>query len=513
LSEVNQFDVAVIGGGATGVGIALEAAASGFKTVLIESHDIGKGTSSRATKLVHGGVRYLAQGDFLLVREALNERKIFFKNASHLAQPLGFVMPAYKRRDLVLYGIGLHFYDAIAGSASVGRTHYLSKLSMQDAAPQLRAEGLFGGLRYWDGQFDDARMALAVARTAALHDALILNYCEVTSLFHTEGKISGLKIHDKETGSEHEVMATCVINAAGVWSNAIKKFDPSESIRNIKQSVRPSQGAHIVVDRSFWPSNEALLIPKTKDGRVLFAIPWLGSTLLGTTDTESLEVPIEPVATEIEVDFILGEIAQYLKKPPTRSDVKSVWAGLRPLANSPAGTTKGTSSISREHTIEISDAGLVSVTGGKWTTYRLMAEQVMHESIKAGLLDQRSANTKDIELIGAMKGPVMSISLAPGYHLYGSEQDEVKKLPGADRWVAPGLTEAMVRFAARYEYARTVEDVLARRSRILFLDAAAARQAAQSVGEILQEEIETDPKVNEFENLCSQYLLDSTEII
>lgn len=507
LRETKQFDVAVVGGGATGVGIALEAAARGFSTVLVDANDFAKGTSSRATKLVHGGVRYLAQGDFGLVREALRERKRFFNNAPHLAQPLPFVMPAYTRRDLAFYGMGLKLYDGIAGSASVGRTRILGKTEVQLAAPTLRDAGLRGGVRYWDGQFDDARMALAVARSAALRGALMLNHCSVTSLVQSRGKLYGFHCKDKETGVEYEVGAKCVVNAAGVWSDAIKKMDSSEPVRDGVGTVRPSQGAHVVVDRSFWPSNDALLIPKTADGRVLFAIPWFGATLLGTTDTARADSPFEPIPTTAEVDFILYEAAAYLKKPPTRADVKSAWAGLRPLANQPGGKDKGTSTVSREHTIEVSRSGLVSVTGGKWTTYRLMAEHVLSASVKAGLLRENPGSTVDLPLVGASKGSTSSISAAPGYHLYGSEQALVKALPGADRTLAPGLTEAMVRFSARYEYARTVEDVLARRSRVLFLDAAAAMKSSAGVGAILEDEIGIDPQVGRFCDLCSQYML------
>lgn len=509
LSEGKRFDVAIIGGGATGVGIALEAVHRGFSTLLVDAHDFGKGTSSRATKLVHGGVRYLAQGDFGLVREALRERNLFFNNAPHLAQPIRFVMPAYQRRELVFYGVGLGLYDLIAGRASVGPTRFLSKKDMHDVAPSLNEEGLCGGVRYWDGQFDDARMVLAVARSAALRGALLLNYCPVTSLIQDAGRLSGFKCQDSESGTEYDVRAKCVINAAGVWSDAIKALDASECLNHDLPAVRPSQGAHLVVDRAFWPSTDALLIPKTNDGRVLFAIPWLGSTLLGTTDTERIDAPIEPIATSAEVDFILKEIAPYLKNPPTRADVKSVWAGLRPLAIRPNKSEKMTSSISREHAIEMSHSGLVNVTGGKWTTYRLMAEQTLAASIKAGLLKQQSGSTEDLRLVGATADPVTPISAAPGYHLYGTEQAAVRALPGADHWILPGLTEAMVRFAARYEYARCVEDVLARRSRTLFLDAFAARQAAKEVGQILQAELGIDPKVTEFDDLCSQYLLAS----
>lgn len=513
LHKNELFDVAIVGGGATGVGIALEAASRGFSTVLLEACDFAKGTSSRATKLVHGGVRYLAQGNFSLVREALRERKYFFNNAPHLAQPLGFVMPTYQRRDLVLYGLGLSLYDAIAGRASVGRTSFLSKQELQAAAPTLQDDGLKGGIRYWDGQFDDARMVLAIARSAAARGAVLLNYFAVTSLVENQGQLQGLKCRDQETGVEYEIAAKCVVNATGVWSDAIKALDRGDPASKVAALVQPSQGTHLVVDRSFWPSHDALIIPQTVDGRVLFAIPWLGATLLGTTDSARSDVPHEPKPTAVEVDFILGELTPYLKKPPTRSDVKSAWAGLRPLAHKPASHSRSTSSISREHSIEVSRSGLVSVTGGKWTTYRLMAEQVIAESIKAGLLQPRAGSTINLPLIGATTEKTIPISASAGYHLYGSEREIVSSLPGGDQWLAPSLSEAMVRFGARYEYARTVEDILARRSRLLFLDAYAARSVAPYVCAILQQELNIDPKLKQFEELCSQYSLESLETV
>lgn len=505
LQNSPSFDLAVIGGGATGVGVALDAAARGLSVVLVEAHDFAKGTSSRATKLVHGGVRYLAQGNITLVREALRERQSFFANAPHLAQPLPFVMPAYGYSDLALYGAGLTLYDAIAGKASVGRTRWLSAADVRSKLPGLQDTGLRGGIRYWDGQFDDARMVLAIARTAAAYGALLLNHCRVTSLIQCHGKVRGVRIQDQESGADYEIQAKCVVNAAGVWSETVQSMVDSASSGAGPSSLRPSQGTHVVVDRSFWPCEEALLIPKTEDGRVLFAIPWLGATLLGTTDTASTSLPTEPMPAPQEIEFILREASRYLRRPARRADVKSAWAGLRPLAAKPANRG-ATSSVSREHAIEVSDSGLVNVTGGKWTTYRLMAEQVMATCFKAGLLHAHSGSTARLALVGAGADSNVCLSKAPGYHLYGSEQHVVRSLPGASCELVPGLTEAMVRFAVRHEYARSVEDVLARRSRLLFLDAAAAETVAPRVGEILLQELDgIDPGVAVFQELCDAY--------
>ena len=320
-----QFDVAVIGGGATGLGVALDAAARGFSVVLVESHDFAKGTSSRATKLVHGGVRYLAQGNISLVREALHERSTLLANAPHLAQPLAFVMPSYKFWEAPFYGVGLKMYDALAGKAGLGATEFLNAAETLALLPNSKLAGpggqLKGGVKYWDGQFDDARLALALARTAATKGALLINYCAATGLIHDDGKVAGLHVKDAETSTVYEIKAKAVINAAGVWVDQFRLQDGQAIGRDVKAMVAPSQGVHIVVDRSFLPGNHAMLIPKTADGRVLFAVPWLGQTILGTTDTPRHDLAREPLAFKEELDFILNESARYLTKAPTRADV------------------------------------------------------------------------------------------------------------------------------------------------------------------------------------------------
>jgi glycerol-3-phosphate dehydrogenase len=484
--------------------VALDAAARGFSVALFETSDFAGGTSSRATKLVHGGVRYLAQGNVSLVREALRERAVILANAPHLASPLPFVLPTYGWRgrlwDRWFYGAGLAVYDALAGSASLGRAGLPGPARLLQLAPGTRAAGLAGGVTYVDGQFDDARLAVALARTAAARGATVLNHCRVVGLAEdargtATARVHGVEIEDRETGRRLTVAARCVVNATGVWVDAVRRLDdPSAATM-----VTPSQGAHLVVDREFFPGERALIVPKTSDGRVLFAVPWLGKVILGTTDTplgDSLGVlDSAPRPLAAEVDFILAEAANYLQRPPSRGDVRSAWAGLRPLVKPAQTDGRDTKRISREHSIEISRHGLVTVTGGKWTTYRAMAEDVLAACFTAGLLPARPAGvTRTLRLVGAPApgSPLVPLSAPPGLHLYGSEAATVAALPGADRDLLPGLSEAMVRFAARHEFARTVEDVLARRSRLLCLDATAAASVAGDVAAILAEELAGD---------------------
>lgn len=508
LAQPVTYDVAVIGGGATGLGVALDAAARGFSVVLLESHDFAKGTSSRATKLVHGGVRYLAQGNIALVREALHERTTLLRNAPHLAQPLAFVMPSYKLWETPFYGVGLKMYDALAGKAGLGATEFLGRMETLRCLPTAVAEGLKGGVKYWDGQFDDARLALALARTAALHGALVVNYCPVTDLLYDNGKVAGLVCEDAETARRFNVRAKCVINATGVWVDALRQRDGQASGVNAKPMVAPSQGVHIVVDREFLPSDHALMVPKTADGRVLFAVPWLGKLILGTTDSPRQDLAREPQAMREEVAFILGESARYLRRAPRAEDVRSIWVGLRPLVKPQDEDGGNTKSISREHTVLASRSGLVTVTGGKWTTYRAMAEDVLQKCMDERLLPARPGGvTAALPLVGAVAGPGKQGLNAPqGLHSYGAEAPAVAALPGAGTELAPGLTEAMVRFAARHEYARTVEDVLARRARVLFLDARLAAKLAPRVAEVLRDELpDHDPQLAAFQALAQQY--------
>jgi glycerol-3-phosphate dehydrogenase len=508
LGQDGTWDIAIVGGGATGLGVALDAAARGLKVVLLESHDFAKGTSSRATKLVHGGVRYLAQGNIALVREALQERTTLLKNAPHLAQPLPFVMPSYKLWETPFYGMGLKMYDALAGSAGLGATEFLSRSQTLACLPTARPQGLKGGVKYWDGQFDDARLALALARTAAARGALLVNYCPVTRLVHQGGKLAGVLCRDTESGREFTIRASCVVNATGVWVDELRKQDSEATGRAVRPMVAPSQGVHAVVDREFLPGNHALMVPKTADGRVLFGVPWMGKLILGTTDTPRGDLAREPRPFREELEFILSESARYLVRPPRREDIRSLWVGLRPLVKPVGDDGEPTKALSREHTVLVSKSGLVTVTGGKWTTYRAMAEDVLDKCFDARLLARRPAGvTADLRLVGAPDpgGVTTSISAAPGLHLYGTEAAEVASLPGADRHLGGGLTVGMVRFAARHEYARTVEDVLARRVRLLFLDAAMAASLAAEVGNLLLEETGVDAQAAAFRELAASY--------
>ena len=510
LAQSETYDLLIIGGGATGLGTAVDAVTRGFKVCLIESHDFAKGTSSRATKLVHGGVRYLAQGNVSLVREALHERTRLLNNAPHLAQPLAFVMPSYKLLDTPFYGAGLKMYDALAGKEGLGRTEFLSKDKTLRLLPTVRTDSLKGGVKYWDGQFDDARLALALARTAAAKGALLVNYCPAKELLHTDGKVSGVVCEDTETGTRFEVHAKCVVNATGPWVDLFRQQDAELLGKPVKPMVAPSQGVHVVVDREFLPSDHALLVPKTADGRVLFAVPWLGKVILGTTDTPRHDLAREPLAFEHEIEFILKEAGNYLCRRPTRADVRSIWVGMRPLVKPQDDDGENTKKISREHTVMTSKSGLVTVTGGKWTTYRAMAEDVLTECFDQKLLPARAGGvTVKLPLVGAPKPEQVKhrMNAPQGEHVYGTEAAAVHSLPGAERILAEGLSEAMVRFAARYEYARTVEDVLARRCRLLFLDARLAASVAPRVAEILQQELPgVDVKLAEFLMLAQQYL-------
>ena len=511
LAQPETYDLLIIGGGATGLGTALDAAARGFKVCLLESHDFAKGTSSRATKLVHGGVRYLAQGNVSLVREALHERTTLLKNAPHLAQPLAFVMPSYKLLDTPFYGAGLKMYDALAGKDGLGPTEFLSKDKTLRLLPTVRTDRLKGGVKYWDGQFDDARLALALARTAAAKGALLVNYCPAKELLHEGGKVGGVVCEDAETGTRYTVKAKCVINATGPWVDLFRQQDAQMLGKPVKPMVAPSQGVHVVVDREFLPTDHALLVPKTADGRVLFAVPWLGKVILGTTDTPRHDLAREPEAFEHEIAFILKEAGNYLCRRPTRADVRSIWVGMRPLVKPQEGDGENTKKISREHTVMTSKSGLVTVTGGKWTTYRAMAEDVLKECFEQQLLPARAGGvTVHLPVVGAPKPEAVKhrMNALQGEHIYGTEAAAVHTLPGAGKWLTDGLSEAMVRFAARYEYARTVEDMLARRSRLLFLDARLAAKVAPRVAQILAQELPgVDVQLPAFVALAQQYVL------
>ena len=518
------LDLVVIGGGATGLGVAVDAAQRGLAVALFEAHDFAKGTSSRATKLLHGGVRYLAQGKLSLVREALRERGIILRNAPHLSRPLAFVMPLYGRRggwfDRWFYGAGLQAYDWLAGGQALGETRHLDAAAARAVLPGLRPEALAGAIRYWDGQFDDARLALALARTADDLGGIVLNHCEVDGLRRdpASGRVAGVSVTDRESGRRFEVRAGTVVNATGVWVDALRRQDEPQ----VEPMVSPSQGIHLVVDRDFLPGDAALLVPRTADGRILFAVPWHGKVLLGTTDTPRRDLALEPMPLPGEVDFVLRESARYLARAPRREDVRSCWVGLRPLVRPARGGDGATRKLSREHAVVISPTGLVTVTGGKWTTYRAMAEDVLAVCMdRAGLPRRPAGGTRTLKLHGAPGTAPAGGDIArePGADdaampAYGTDAGQVARLPGADRRLAPGLTEAMVRYAVRHEYARDVEDVLARRSRLLFLDARAAAAVAGTVAAIIGDELgggfDADGSAQAFVELARNYLPQST---
>jgi glycerol-3-phosphate dehydrogenase len=500
LKDTDRFDLVVVGGGATGLGVALDASLRGFTVALFESHDFAGGTSSRATKLLHGGVRYLAQGNVALVREALAERTTVMAIAPHLAQPLPFVMPSHQWWQTPFYGIGLKLYDLLAGRAGLGPTEFLNRAQTMEALPGVSPQGLRGGVRYWDGQFDDARLAIALARTAEAAGARMFNHAQVTAIA-SDSDGHSVTVRDRIGGGEYCVRARCVVNATGVWVDAMRQAAGTPS-----HMVSPSQGVHVVVDREFLGGEHALLVPKTRDGRVLFAVPWLGKVILGTTDTPRQDLAREPEPFADELAFILDEASRALSRPVGRSDIRSVWVGLRPLVAPPAEGGGSTKALSREHTVVVDPNGLVTVTGGKWTTYRAMAEDVLQQCFDAGRLPPRQGGQSvHHRLVGAPASASVPIHAAPGWHLYGAEADEVRALPGADQALGLGLTAAMVRFAVRKEYALTVEDVLARRWRALFLDAAQAIQMAPAVASILREEGVADPRADDFLCLAQRY--------
>ena len=505
LRQADRFDLIVVGGGATGLGVALDAAARGFKVCCLERDDFAKGTSSRATKLVHGGVRYLAQGNVALVREALAERATLLANAPHLAQPLPFVVPGYHWWERPYYGAGLSLYDALAGRRGLGRTRWLSSGQTREALPTVRSQGLSGGVQYWDAQFDDARLAVTLARTAIAQGAVVLNHLPVHGLVREAGKVCGVQARDAETGERFELRAGCVVNATGVWVDALRDMDSPPDGHRRPPMVAPSQGTHIVVDREFLPGRAALMVPQTRDGRVLFVVPWLGHTILGTTDTPRKDLAAEPEPFHDDVEFILGEAGRYLDRPPKRRDIRSIWVGLRPLVRDDDEEAGNTKALSREHVVRVGHSGLVTVTGGKWTTYRAMADDVLDRCMDAGLIERRAGGlTERLALLGApdsrslqssgtTAAPGTALCDPPGEHLYGSEASRLHQLPGADRWLwrhgDGGLSEAMVRFAVRHELARRLEDVLARRCRLLFLDAARAESLIEPVADLLSDEL------------------------
>lgn len=511
IKETNDYwDVLIIGGGATGLGCAVDAASRGYRTLLLDMHDFSKGTSSRSTKLVHGGVRYLQQGDVSLVIEALKERGLLIQNAPHLVSHQSFIVPSYKWWNGPFYGVGMKVYDALAGKLGIKKSKSLSKEEVLQKIPTLEPEGLNGGTIYYDGQFDDSRLAINLAQTAVDHGATTVNYMKVTGLLkNSPGFITGVKAQDMLDGSSMEINARVVINATGIFSDSILRMDNSEH----KQMIQCAQGVHLVLDKEFLPGDAAIMVPHTDDGRVLFAVPWHGKALVGTTDTPIEKPSLEPVALEEEIEFILRHAKQYLTKDPKRSDVKSVFAGLRPLVR--PEDAKSTAEISRSHHLQVSEAGLVTIAGGKWTTYRKMAEDTINQAELVAGLDNTPCKTEGLRIHGWLK----NIDWKNHLHVYGSDMVGLKKLlkeyPELNSPLHLNLPylKGEVVWAVRNELAVTIEDILSRRTRALLLDAKASLEMAPEVGRLIASEFGYDDawvqqEVKEYEALAKNYILE-----
>lgn len=511
LQENLQWDIIIVGGGASGLGIAVDAANRGYKTALFEQVDFAKGTSSKSTKLVHGGVRYLQQGDVKMVKQALVERGLLEQNARHLFKRQEFIIPNYTWWGGYYYTIGLKIYDTLAKKFSLGKSTLVSKKRVLKMLPTLKKDKLSSGVSYFDGQFDDARLAVNLAQTAIQEGALVMNHMQVVNLISNEqGLITGVEVKDTETHNTYTLKTKVVVNAAGIFTDKVLKLKNAKH----KKTVVPSQGVHLVLDQEFLASEQAIMIPKTSDGRVLFVIPWNGKVLAGTTDTLIKKPKLEPVALQSEVDFILDTIKSYLTKVPRPEDVRSVFCGLRPLAKPKKDETK-TKEVSRSHKI-LDDNGVVSIVGGKWTTYRKMAQDVVDTIAKNYQFDFRESGTKNLAIAGNI-----STQVNPEHehlYIYGSQLQDfnayINNFKDSTELVHPNYpyTFGQVRWSVKNELARGVEDVLARRLRLLFLDAQAARDAAPGVAEIIAPMLGKDKaweeeQLSAFNKLASQYML------
>jgi glycerol-3-phosphate dehydrogenase len=509
-AHTERWDVIVAGGGATGAGVAIDAATRGYDVLLLEQSDFGKGTSSRSTKLVHGGVRYLEQGNVSLVMEALKERGLLLQNAPHLVGNLGFVVPNYDWWEAPFYGIGLKLYNLLAGKYGFGASRILSREETLERLPTIKTEGLKGGVIYFDGQFDDSRLLINLVETACEQGATLLNYAQVMELTKdAEGFVDGVKFLDCETGEKLEAQGKVVVNATGPFADSLRRSaDPS-----VEPMIAPSQGIHLVFDRSFLAGDTAIMVPHTSDGRVMFAIPWHGHTVVGTTDTPIVEATLEPAAMEQEIEFILQTAALYLEKKPTRADILSVFAGIRPLVRS--GEAGNTAALSRDHTIRIENSGMITICGGKWTTYRHMAEDCVNQAATLARLPERPCATGHLNIHGFHPAAAKFGRL----WMYGSDAPMVQQLEESDpAWAEPldsalPYTLAEVVWAVRHEMARTVEDVLARRTRALFLNAQAAIRMAPRVAEAMARELQKDreweaEQLRSFHRTALNYLVD-----
>jgi glycerol-3-phosphate dehydrogenase len=507
-SRVEPWDIIVAGGGATGVGVAIDAAARGYGVLLLEQHDFGKGTSSRSTKLVHGGVRYLEQGNLSLVMEALRERGLLLENAPHLVRNLGFVVPTYDWWESPFYGVGLKIYNMLAGKYGFGASRILSKEETLERLPTINTEGLRGGVIYFDGQFDDARLLIHLVATAWEQGAALLNYAPVTEVLKDDdGFVNGVRFRDLESDEERQTLARVVINATGPFSDAFRALaDPT-----VEPIIAPSQGVHLVFDGSFLESESAIMVPHTSDGRILFAIPWHGHVVVGTTDTPVNTPMLEPAAFDREIEFILSTASLYLAKKPARADILSVFAGIRPLVK--ADGAANTASLSRSHTIRIENSGMITICGGKWTTYRHMAEDCVNQAAMFARLPERPCATERLNIHGHLPNAERYGALS----VYGSDAAGIRALRKSDPSLAAPLctalpyTGAEIVWAAREEMARTVEDALSRRTRALFLNARAAIEMAEPVAGLMARELGQPAEwakgqVKEFRELARSYL-------
>ncbi len=507
-AQSDSWDIVIIGGGATGVGIAIDAASRGYKTVLIERYDFGKGTSSRSTKLAHGGVRYLQQGNISLVLEALRERGLLRQNAPHLVHDLAFIVPRYDWWEGGFYGFGLKVYDIMAGRQGFGHSSLLSQERTQELIPTIETNGLRGGVIYYDGQFDDARLIVNMVQTAAEQGAVLANYVEAKALLKSDDIVSGVVAEDIESGERFEIRGRVVINATGPFTDSVRRMDDPDA----RPMIDPSQGVHIVLDRSFLPGDTAIMVPHTDDGRVLFAIPWHDAVVVGTTDTPVKSVEVEPKPLEEEIDFLLTHAARYMTKDPTKSDALSAFVGIRPLVGS--SDTENTAALSRDHTVHISNAGLITVAGGKWTTYRKMAEDTVNQAALLGQLEIRPCITTDLHIHGFHRNAECFGGLA----IYGSDAPALEALirekPEYAERIHPDARHVVGEavWAVRQEMARTVEDFLSRRTRALLLGARVSIEMAPKVAEVMAAELGrdaswVDQQVREYAELAQGYIV------
>jgi len=533
LKQIRSFDqpwdILIIGGGATGMGTAVDAASRGYRTLLLEQHDFGKGTSSRSTKLVHGGVRYLRQGDVSMVLEALKERGLMLQNAPHLVRNQSFIIPAYDWWEGPFYTVGLKMYDVMAGKMGLGPSSHISREETIKALPNIETKGLKGGIIYHDGQFDDARMLVSMAQTCQGYGGQVINYLKVKGITKKNRLVSGVEARDEESGEEFLIRAKVVINATGVFADEILKMD----MPGAPDMIRPSQGIHLVLGEEYLKGHHAIMVPHTSDGRVLFAVPWYNRVVLGTTDTLIDKASLEPRALEEEIDFVLDTAGQYLVKKPGRDDVLSSFAGLRPLA-APEGEGKSTKEISRHHKVMVSVSGLISVIGGKWTTYRKMAEDAVDYAIMVGELPENPCITRDVKIHGYTTETDDWISPTSIYGSHRSEVENLDALPDQDSsisktkgsfpddpagkggtvWLSESLQirKSQVIWAARHEMAQSLEDVLARRTRALFLDAResmkiATQSADLLAGELGKEKAWAEKQIEQYQDLAKKYLV------